>query len=62
MASLRPMRSVDAAAAQLIVREAGGEVAFPDAGPNAALDLAMRSRVLAARDPVMMHRLLHADF
>jgi fructose-1,6-bisphosphatase/inositol monophosphatase family enzyme len=62
MASLRPMRSVDAAAAQLLVREAGGEVAFPDAGPNAALDLEMRSRVLAARDPAVMRRLLHAEF
>lgn len=62
MASLRPMRSVDAAAAQLLVREAGGEVAFPDAGPNAALDLEMRSRVLAARDPAIMRRLLHAEF
>ncbi len=30
MLSLRPCRSVDAAAAQLIVREAGGEVAFGD--------------------------------
>ena len=32
MLSLRPCRSVDAAAAQLIVREAGGEVAFGDLG------------------------------
>ncbi|HEY5054010.1 MAG TPA: hypothetical protein VII45_11445, partial [Solirubrobacterales bacterium] len=30
MISLRPCRSVDAAAAQLIVREAGGVVAFGD--------------------------------
>ncbi len=30
MLSLRPCRSVDAAAAQLIVREAGGQVAFGD--------------------------------
>lgn len=62
MASLRPMRSVDAAAAQLLVREAGGEVAFPDTGPNAPLDLQMRSRVLAARDATILHRLLHAEF
>ena len=49
MLSLRPCRSVDAAAAQLIVREAGGLVAFPDAGDlSAALDLDMRSRVYAA--------------
>jgi myo-inositol-1(or 4)-monophosphatase len=49
MLSLRPCRSVDAAAAQLVVREAGGLVSFPDAGDLAApLDLDMRSRVFAA--------------
>lgn len=51
LVSLRPTRSVDAAAGQLIVREAGGAVAFPDTagGPLAApLDLGMRSRVVAA--------------
>jgi myo-inositol-1(or 4)-monophosphatase len=62
MVSLRPMRSVDAAAAQLLVREAGGEVAFTDTGPNAPLDLQMRSRVLAARDGTIMRRLQRADF
>jgi myo-inositol-1(or 4)-monophosphatase len=49
--SLRPMRSVDVAAGQLIVREAGGHVAFPDAGYDGVapgLGLDMRSRVLAA--------------
>jgi myo-inositol-1(or 4)-monophosphatase len=46
--SLRGMRSVDVAAGQLIVREAGGRIAFPDAGANPGLDLDMRSRVLAA--------------
>ncbi len=61
MASLRPMRSVDAAAAQLLVREAGGAVAFPAAGPDAALDLEMRSRVLAARDEQLLQRLLSAE-
>ena len=55
MLSLRPVRSVDAAAAQLIVREAGGTVAFPE---GSSLDLAMRSRVLAARDPALLERLL----
>ena len=35
MLSLRPCRSVDAAAAQLIVREAGGAVAFGDARAGA---------------------------
>ncbi len=51
MLSLRTCRSVDAAAAQLVVREAGGLVSFPDAGGeslSAPLDLDMRSRVIAA--------------
>ncbi len=52
MASLRLCRSVDAAAAQLIVRESGGHVAFggfsaPLAAPLA--DLAARAPVAAAR-------------
>jgi len=53
MLSLRRIRSVDAAAGQLIVREAGGVVSFPHAD---ALDLEMRSRVLAARDPELLAR------
>jgi myo-inositol-1(or 4)-monophosphatase len=53
MASLKRCRAVDAAAAQLIVREAGGHVAFiayedPLAAP---LDLEPRSPVIAARTP-----------
>jgi myo-inositol-1(or 4)-monophosphatase len=53
MASLKRCRAVDAAAAQLIVREAGGSVAFiafddPLAAP---LDLEPRSPVIAARTP-----------
>jgi myo-inositol-1(or 4)-monophosphatase len=55
MVSLRPIRSVDAAAAQLLVTETGGAVAFPAAD---TLDLEMRSRVLAARDPELLERLL----
>ena len=57
MVSLRPARSVDAAAGQLIVRETGGCVAFPDVGADplaASLDLGMRSRVLAAATPAIM--------
>jgi myo-inositol-1(or 4)-monophosphatase len=54
MLSLRPIRSVDAAAAQLLVTEAGGAVAFP---ADDELSLAMRSRVLAARDPETLERL-----
>lgn len=54
MVSLAPCRSVDAAAGQLIVREAGGAAAFPDADRDplrASLGLDMRSRVLAAASP-----------
>jgi myo-inositol-1(or 4)-monophosphatase len=46
MLSLRPCRSVDAAAAQLIVREAGGAVAFGD------LTLAEAELGLDARYPI----------
>jgi myo-inositol-1(or 4)-monophosphatase len=51
MASLRNCRAVDAAAAQLIVREAGGLVAFPRCNDplSAPLDVAARSPVVAAR-------------
>jgi myo-inositol-1(or 4)-monophosphatase len=55
MLSLRPIRSVDAAAAQLLVTEAGGAVSFPDADD---LSLDMRSPVLAARDEAILERLL----
>jgi len=49
--SLRPCRSVDAAAAQLIVREAGGAVSFGDGGLDGApLDLDVRYPMAAARD------------
>lgn len=49
--SLRPCRSVDAAAAQLIVREAGGAVSFGDGGLDAApLHLSARYPMAAARD------------
>jgi myo-inositol-1(or 4)-monophosphatase len=52
MASLLNCRAVDAAAAQLIVREAGGFVAFPscDEPLSAPLDVAARSPVVAARN------------
>jgi myo-inositol-1(or 4)-monophosphatase len=55
MLSLRPIRSVDAAAAQLLVTETGGAVAFPEADD---LSLEMRSPVLAARDEAILERLL----
>jgi myo-inositol-1(or 4)-monophosphatase len=52
LVSLRRCRAVDAAAAQLIVREAGGCVSFPTFdGPLAApLDLVPHSPVAAARN------------
>ena len=57
MLSLRPCRSVDAAAAQLIVREAGGAVAFGDLAlgggrprPRGPLPDRRRSRAAGARD------------
>ncbi len=51
LVSLRNCRAVDAAAGQLIVREAGGHVAFPrcDEPLAAPLDVAARSPVVAAR-------------
>jgi myo-inositol-1(or 4)-monophosphatase len=58
MLSLRAIRSVDAAAGALFVREVGGSVAFPEAGVRPSLGLDMRSRVLAARDPGLLGRLL----
>jgi myo-inositol-1(or 4)-monophosphatase len=60
MLSLRAVRSVDAAAGALIVREAGGVVAFPEAGDRPSLGLEMRSRVLAARDPDLVGKVLEA--
>jgi myo-inositol-1(or 4)-monophosphatase len=61
LATLAGSRSVDFAAGQLIVTEAGGAVAMPDATGEVAttsLDLATRTRVLAAANPAMLDRLL----
>jgi myo-inositol-1(or 4)-monophosphatase len=58
--SLRGLRSVDVAAGQLIAREAGAVVAFPDAGYDGVspgLDLAMRSSVLAATNGAILETL-----
>jgi myo-inositol-1(or 4)-monophosphatase len=51
MATLWKCRAVDAAAAQLVVRESGGVVAFPGADPTlgAPLDLEPHFPVVAAR-------------
>ena len=52
VASLKPSRSVDLAAAALIVREAGADVLLVD-DPALPLDLDARSRAVAARDQAM---------
>lgn len=59
MVSLRRSRGVDAAAGQLIVREAGGAVSFPWCGdPLAApLDAAPSSPVVAARSAKTLREL-----
>lgn len=59
MATLWRCRSVDAAAAQLIVRESGGLVEFPGAGGplDAPLDLEPHAAVIAARSEDAMQRL-----
>ena len=59
MVSLRRSRGVDAAAGQLIVREAGGVVSFPACeNPLAApLDAAPSSPVVAARSLQTLHQL-----
>jgi myo-inositol-1(or 4)-monophosphatase len=61
MVSLAPCRSVDFAAGQLIVREAGGAVAMPDAGgdvDSTSMDLDVRTRVIAAASDELLDRLL----
>ena len=62
MFTLRPTRSVDVAAAQLIVRETGAVVAFPgfDDPLGAPLDIEPHSRVVAARTPESLARLIAA--
>ncbi|MBV8943343.1 MAG: hypothetical protein JO240_16580 [Solirubrobacterales bacterium] len=59
MVSLTPSRGVDAAAGQLIVREAGGVVSFPRCAERLAapLDAAPRSPVVAARSLDALHEL-----
>ena len=59
--SLKPARSVDIAAAQLLVRERGLAIELPEDPPFGAapLDLAARSRVVAAATPELCAE-LHA--
>src|SRR5262245_6501387 len=60
--SLKPARSVDIAAAQLLVREQGLAIELPDAPPlvRAPLDLEGRSRVAAAGNEELCGRLATA--
>lgn len=60
--SLKAIRSVDIAAAQLLLRERGLAIELPDAGPldEAPLDVAARSRVVAGRTPGDCARLARA--
>ncbi len=59
MVTLRRARGVDAAAGQLIVREAGGWVSFPDCPDplGAPLDATPSSRLVAARHPKSLREL-----
>ncbi len=57
MVSLRPVRSVDAAAGALIVREAGGFVEFLEGGDDGSLGLELRTRIVGARDAALVERL-----
>jgi myo-inositol-1(or 4)-monophosphatase len=60
--SLRPCRSVDAAAAQLFAREGGAKVAFGDlALEEAGLDLGSRYPFAAARDEESLATVLAAQ-
>jgi myo-inositol-1(or 4)-monophosphatase len=60
--SLKPARSVDIAAAQLLVRERGWAIDLPDEPPLGAapLDLEGRSRVVAAGTPELYTTLAEA--
>jgi myo-inositol-1(or 4)-monophosphatase len=60
--SLKPARSVDIAAAQLLVRECGLVIELPEDPPFGAapLDLQGRSRVVAAGTPAACARLTEA--
>ena len=60
--SLKPARSIDIAAAQLLVRETGLAIELPESPPFGAapLDLGQRSRVVAARSPELCAQLAAA--
>jgi myo-inositol-1(or 4)-monophosphatase len=57
--SLKPIRSVDIAAAQLLLRERGYAIDLPELRPfeRASVGLDARSRLVAARTPALAERL-----
>ncbi len=57
----RACRSVDAAAGQLIAREAGAEVVFDGDGLDVSLDLDARYHVAAALDRELLASVLKAQ-
>jgi len=57
----RACRSVDAAAGQLIAREAGAAVAFAGDGLEVSLDLDARYHIAAALDPELLEPVLAAQ-
>ncbi len=57
----RASRSVDAAAGQLVAREAGAEVAFAGSGLDVSLDLEARYHVAAALDREMLDTVLESQ-
>lgn len=61
MLTSRACRSVDAAAGQLVARQAGAAVAFGDAGLDVSLDLDARYHVAAALDPELLATVLEAQ-
>jgi myo-inositol-1(or 4)-monophosphatase len=61
MLTSRACRSVDAAAGQLVAREAGAEVVFGAAGLDVSLDLDARYHVAAALDPGLLATVLEAQ-
>jgi myo-inositol-1(or 4)-monophosphatase len=61
MLTARASRSVDAAAGQLIAREAGARVAFGGDGLDVSLDLGARYHVAAALDRGLLETILEAQ-
>jgi myo-inositol-1(or 4)-monophosphatase len=61
MLTSRACRSVDAAAGQLIAREAGAQVAFAGGGLDVPLDLDARYQVAAALDDELLAPVLEAQ-